>query len=119
MIKIVEVIKKVCESFISAGVGFSWGEDGDGDASYYPLYEDRDDVIVWDDGVREEWYARLDATAQPSSPTQLFDLVEKALGAPNATHFNGARNWSCEGVLVVASGASVEFIQRYAKVARD
>lgn len=118
MEKVIGVIKKVCAAFIEAGVGFSWGEDAEGDAAYFPVYEDRDDVIVWDDGDDEAWYARLDATEQPSSPTQLSDLVTRALGAPNATHFNGARNWECEGVLVVATPASVEFIQRYAKTAQ-
>ncbi len=118
MKNLVDTITKVGQALLNAGEDFTWTPLGCGTASYHTPFTGKDTVIVWDDGDRSEWFARLDLHVTPTDAVRVRDLVTSVLGDPSRVNDNGTWNWDVDGVLVVCDNDSAEFFQAYDKVAR-
>ncbi len=118
MKNLLNVIARVGSVFVKSGDKFDSAPNFNiQDPSYHDVIDGADDVIVTDDGDRNEWYARLDLHLIKDDD-YVTNLISSALGAPSRVHPNGARNWDVDGVLVVYLKGGIEFIESYDKVSR-
>lgn len=111
MDKLIATVTKVVNAFDNAKISFESSDDGAGSLDYIPI--GNHEIIVCDDDEREDWCVTLNFDGKDPN---VLNAITSALGEPSKRHDNGALNWgSFNQVLVVFSGDSMEFIQRYSK----